>query len=63
MYEKTSYWHRPEPMSPDDQMVQVNIRMPMWYRNRLLDTAPGYPVATIILDLLSRMVDQDKEKQ
>jgi len=52
-----------EPTTAEDVMVQVSIRMPYWYRQKLQATAPNQTVGMIMLDLAGRLVPPVKDKR
>ena len=51
-----------DPQDPNDASVQILVRVPHWYFQKLQKTAPTKTVPAIVLDFLGRQVSQVKPK-
>ena len=61
LMERTPQWPGRDPQDPEDVLVQVSVRMPYWYKQRILDSAPPHmTAASIMLDLCGRHVSPIK---
>ena len=59
-----SPWTQPRSLrytAPEDVMVQVSIRMPFWYREKLQRYNETESIAMILLELAARFVPPIKE--
>jgi hypothetical protein len=51
-----------DPSDPEDASVQIMIRVPFWYHQRLQKIDNTKSVSAICLDLIGRHVSQDKKR-
>lgn len=59
--QKYSPWNYTD--DPRDVAVQVSVRMPFWYREKIQALAPHQSVAQIMLDLVGRHVSAIKDSK
>jgi hypothetical protein len=50
------------PDDPEDASVQIMVRVPFWYHQRIQKIDKTKSVSAICLDLLGRHVSQDKKR-
>ena len=57
-----THWPGRDPSRADEQLVQLNIRVPFWYKQKLQAVNPKRTVAENILQVLAQEVPQERSR-